>query len=73
MGKREKLSRKKKYSNKLVRLLILNYVCSLNTSFIPLVEPVHGDTSNTTLEVHTRNKKVIVLLNVLMKDILRYF
>lgn len=64
---------KKRAKPSLSRLLILNYTCSLNTSFIPLVELVHAEISNTTLEVYTRNKKVIVLLNVLAKDILSSF
>ena len=61
--------KKKKRLTSLSRLLILNYTCSVHTSFIASVELVHAGISNATLEVYTRNKKVIVLLNVLIKDI----
>lgn len=50
-------------------LMSLSRFLILYTSFIPLVELVNADISNATLEVYTRNKKVIVLLNVLTKDV----
>lgn len=54
-------------------LTSLSRLLILYASFIPLVELVHADISNTTLEVCTRNKKVVVLLNVLTKDVVSYF